>query len=84
LLGPFALFSLASWWGNNTCNTNNCTTLHFICIIFYTAPKRLGANILPSSGIWHKNVFKTYNNKIDHNKHTYFVLSVMQNLTYVG
>lgn len=76
LLGPFALFFFsASWWGNNPRNTNNYTTLHFIRIISYTATKRLGANILPPSGIWHQNIFtrKTCNSKVDHNKHIFCV-----------
>jgi hypothetical protein len=42
--------------------------------IFYIVPTCFGAIILPSSGTWHQNFFKTYSNKIGHNKHIYVVV----------
>jgi len=38
-----------------------------------------GAIISPSSGSWHQNSIKTYGNKVGHCKHTYIVISVVQN-----
>jgi hypothetical protein len=35
----------------------------------------------PSSGSWHQSFYKTYSNKIDHNKHTYVLVSKVQNIT---
>jgi hypothetical protein len=31
---------------------------------------------LPFSGNWHQNFFKTYSNKVGHNRHTYVVVDV--------
>jgi hypothetical protein len=39
--------------------------------ILYVTAICFGAIILPSSGSWYQNLFKTYHNKISHDKHTY-------------
>jgi len=42
--------------------------------VFDVAPICIGAIISPSSGSWHQNFFKTYSNRLRHNKLTYFTL----------
>ena len=49
--------------------------------VFYVTAACFGAIISPSSGSWHENLFKTYSNKVGHNKLTYVVVSVVQNFT---
>jgi len=48
---------------------------------FYIVPIRFDVIISPSSGSWHQRFFKTYSNKIGHNKHA---VSTVQNVTGLG
>jgi hypothetical protein len=48
---------------SNSRNTNKCTVLQCMRAIFYIAPTCFDNNISPSSGCWHQNFFKKYNNK---------------------
>jgi len=52
--------------------------------ICYGASTCFVINIAPSSGRLHQNFSKTCNNAIDHNKHTYVVVSIVQNFTGFG
>jgi len=49
----------------NLRNTKKCTILEFMRTIFYIASTCFGVVISPSSENWHKNLFKTYSNKVD-------------------
>jgi hypothetical protein len=48
--------------------------------ILYIAPTYFGI-ILSSSMSWYQSSWKTYSNKIGHNKPTYAVVSIVQNIT---
>ena len=69
---------------NKSCNSNKCTVLSFVRTVLYIAPTCFGGIISLSSGSRHNHFFKTYNNKIDRNKHAYSVVSAVQNFTVFG
>jgi len=50
----------------------------------YMAPTCSSTLILPSSGSLNQNYFETYIHKRSHNKHTYVVVSTVQNFTSLG
>jgi len=52
--------------------------------IFYITPTCFGATTSPSSESGHQNFFKTYNNKLDHNKQTYVVASIVEDFISFG
>ena len=49
--------------------------------IFFTAPICFGVIISPSSGRWHRHLYKTYSNTRGYDNRTYVVVSVLQKFT---
>jgi len=66
-----------------SCNANKCTILFIYAATFNIAPMCFGAIVRPFSGSWHQHFFKTYCNKIGHIKHTYVLVSIVQNFTCI-
>jgi len=66
---------------NKSRDTSKCTLLSFMFTACCTDATCFGVIILPSSGSWHQNFFKTPSNKPVHNKHTPVVLPTVQSAT---
>jgi hypothetical protein len=56
---------------SNSCNTNKCIILQLMYTISDVAATCFDAITSPYLGCWNQNFFKTYSNKIGHNKNMY-------------